>query len=104
MRFDAAVESKLSGFFQMKTLDYLRVEVAVYARRRPMKLWFSTAIGPQRSRRRCEERNDSGNLMPLRMNMRSPRFARDDNLSKEKVVRFARPKGKRCRNRVNEWI
>jgi len=24
--------------------------------------------------------------------------ARDDNLSKEKVVRFARPKGKRCRH------
>jgi len=29
--------------------------------------------------------------------------ARDDNLSNEKVVRFARPEGKRCRNSLNEW-
>jgi len=34
-------------------LDYSRVEVAVDARRRPMKLWLSTAIGPQQSR--CSE-------------------------------------------------
>ena len=34
-------------------LDYSRVEVAVDARRRPMKLWFTTAIGPQQSR--CSE-------------------------------------------------
>ena len=51
-------------------------------------------------RRHCEERSDSGNLMPLRKNMRSPRFARDDNWFKEKVVRSARPKGKRCRHRM----
>ena len=35
------------------SLDYSRVEVAVDARRRLMKLWFSTAIGPQQSR--CSE-------------------------------------------------
>jgi len=62
-------------------LDYSRVEVAAGARRRVMKLWSSTANGPQQSRRRCEERSDSGNPMLLRMNMRSPRFARDDNFS-----------------------
>ncbi len=31
-------------------LDYSRVEVTADARRRSMKLWSSTAIGPQRSR------------------------------------------------------
>jgi len=31
-------------------LDYSRIEVAVGARLRPMKLWSSTAIGPQQSR------------------------------------------------------
>jgi len=31
-------------------LDYSRVEIAADARRRPMKLWSSTANGPQRSR------------------------------------------------------
>jgi hypothetical protein len=31
-------------------LDYSRVEVAVDARRRPMKLWSSTTNGPQRSK------------------------------------------------------
>jgi len=30
--------------------------------------------------------------------------ARDDNLNLTKVVRFARPKGKRCRHSLNEWI
>ncbi|MEA2005598.1 MAG: hypothetical protein U9O50_04990 [Acidobacteriota bacterium] len=34
--------------------------------------------------------------------MRSPRFARDDNLIKVKVVRSARPKGKECRHRGKE--
>ena len=42
---------------QLKTdissLDYSQVEVAVDARRRPVKLWSSTAIGPQQSR--CSE-------------------------------------------------
>ena len=33
--------------------------------------------------------------------MRSPRFARDDNFFKEKVVRSARRKGKRCRHKEN---
>ena len=37
----------------ISNLDYSRVEVAVDARRRPMKLWSSTAIGPQQSR--CSE-------------------------------------------------
>jgi ankyrin repeat protein len=37
----------------LSNLDYSRVEVAVDARRRLMKLWFSTAIGPQQSR--CSE-------------------------------------------------
>ena len=31
-------------------LDYSRAEVATDARRRPMKLWLSTANGSQRSR------------------------------------------------------
>jgi len=62
-------------------LDYSRVEVAAGARRRAMKLWLSTANGPQQSRHRCEEQSDSGNLILVRMNMRSPRFARDDNFS-----------------------
>ncbi len=44
-------------------LDYSRVEVAVYARRRPMKLWFATAIGPQQSR--CSEiGSPEGEKMP----------------------------------------
>jgi len=30
--------------------------------------------------------------------MRSPRSARDDNFSKQEVVRSARPEGKRCRH------
>jgi len=46
-------------------LIYSRGEVAADARRRAMKLWSSTAIGPQQSRRRCEERSDSGNLVLL---------------------------------------
>ena len=46
-------------------------------------------------RRRCEERNDSGNLMPLRMNMRSPRFARDDNFHKEKCRQICTPEGEK---------
>ncbi len=37
----------------LRNLDYSRIEVAVDARRRPMKLWSSTAIGPQQSR--CSE-------------------------------------------------
>jgi hypothetical protein len=37
-------------FFQNShNLDYSRVEVAVDARRRPMKLWSSTTNWPQRS-------------------------------------------------------
>ena len=32
-----------------------------------------------RRRHRCEERSECGNPMLLRMDMRSPRFARDDN-------------------------
>jgi hypothetical protein len=39
--------------FYLASLDYSRVEVAVDARRRSMKLWSSTAIGPQQSR--CSE-------------------------------------------------
>ncbi|NOR53659.1 MAG: hypothetical protein GQ536_06190 [Candidatus Aminicenantes bacterium] len=35
------------------SLDYLRVEVAADARRRPMKTWLSTSNGPQRSK--CSE-------------------------------------------------
>ncbi|MEA2006210.1 MAG: hypothetical protein U9O50_08165 [Acidobacteriota bacterium] len=34
--------------------------------------------------------------------MRSPRFARDDNLIIAQVVRSARPKGKECRHRGKE--
>ncbi|MEA2005925.1 MAG: hypothetical protein U9O50_06675 [Acidobacteriota bacterium] len=34
--------------------------------------------------------------------MRSPRFARDDNLIIAEVVRSARPKGKECRHRGKE--
>jgi len=40
-------------------------------------------------RHRCEERSDSGNPMPLRKDIRSPRFARDDTLITLKVVRSA---------------
>jgi len=44
-------------------LDYSRVEVAVGARRRAMKLWSSTAIGPQQSR--CSEiGSPEGEKMP----------------------------------------
>jgi len=44
-------------------LDYSRVEVAVDARRRPMKLWSSTAIGPQQGR--CSEiGSPKGEKMP----------------------------------------
>ena len=44
-------------------LGYSRVEVAANVRRRAMKLWFSTAIGPQQSR--CSEIGSSeGEKMP----------------------------------------
>jgi hypothetical protein len=44
-------------------LDYSRVEVAVGVRRRAMKLWSSTAIGPQQSR--CSEiGSPEGEKMP----------------------------------------
>jgi len=44
-------------------MSYSRVEVAVDARRRPMKLWSSTAIGPQQSR--CSEiGSPEGEKMP----------------------------------------
>ncbi|MGD2246537.1 MAG: hypothetical protein PVI11_08330 [Candidatus Aminicenantes bacterium] len=47
----------------MTSLDYSRVEVAVDARRRSMKLWSSTAIGPQQSR--CSEiGSPEGEKMP----------------------------------------
>jgi len=41
-----------------------------------------------------------GNPMPLGSHMRSPRFARDDNFIVAKVVRSARPKGKKCRYKI----
>jgi len=41
-------------FLTLIYLDYSRVEVAAGAKRRVMKLWSSTANGPQQSRRRCE--------------------------------------------------
>jgi hypothetical protein len=47
--------------------------------------------------RRYEERSEAAIPCLWRNIMRSPRFARDDNLIKIKVVRFARPKGKKCR-------
>ena len=44
-------------------LSYSRVEVAADARRRAMKLWFSTANGPQQSR--CGEiGSPEGEKMP----------------------------------------
>ncbi len=56
---------EVSAYFMNNSgfMDCSRVEVAVDARRRAMKLWSSTAIGPQQSR--CSEiGSPEGEKMP----------------------------------------
>ena len=49
-KFYVIISTHIMNLYIFAILDYSRVEVAVDARRRSMKLWSSTANGPQRSR------------------------------------------------------
>jgi hypothetical protein len=53
----------MKKFMDLTNLGYSRAEVAANARRRLMKLWFTTANGPQRSRS-CEIGSPEGEKMP----------------------------------------
>jgi len=95
-------KNKRICLFKDINLDYSRVEVASDTRhsarccgRPPLLRCNEVDVVARRETTAAISCNE-------RYNMRSPRFARDDNFFKKKnVVRFARPKGKRCRHRVN---
>jgi hypothetical protein len=81
-------------------MDYSRVELAADARHRVCGCGSSPQIP-------CNEADivarsvATRQSQPFFMSMRSPRFARDDNLIIAQVVKSARPKGKLCRHIIN---